>query len=61
MISDSIFKLHIATEEIKINFSNPEDEFKNDWEEKKKKKKKEVYLNWKKIICFKKLNLKARE
>jgi hypothetical protein len=30
MISDSIFKLHIATEEIKINFSNPEDEFKND-------------------------------
>ena len=44
MISDSIFKLHIATEEIKINFSNPEDEFKNDWEEKEEEQKKEVEL-----------------
>ena len=45
MISDSIFKLHKATEEIKINFSNLEDEFRNDYEEKEEEQKKEVYLN----------------
>ena len=44
MISDSIFKLHIATEEIKINFSNLEDEFRNDYEEKEEEQKKEVEL-----------------
>ena len=44
MISDSIFKLHKATEEIKINFSNLEDEFRNDYEEKEEEQKKEVEL-----------------
>ena len=44
MISDSIFKLHKATEEIKINISNLEDEFRNDYEEKEEKQKKEVEL-----------------
>ena len=44
MISDSIFKLHKTTEEIKINISNLEDEFRNDYEEKEEKQKKEVEL-----------------
>ena len=44
MISDSIFKLHKTTEEIKINISNSEDEFRNDYEEKEEKQKKEDEL-----------------